>query len=86
MINMNEKLFEALESFERDNGSLQQINDDGVHMTDAIQKAFEDAGFDPSSYDIESSVVFSCPSADFGYVSVAWIEDGKLHHQNYEFE
>lgn len=83
---MNEKLYEALASFERDNGSLQQINDDGVYMTDAIQKVFEDAGFDTGSYDIESSVVFSCPSADFGYVSIAWIENGKLYHQNYEFE
>lgn len=86
MIYMNERLYKALESFERDDKSLRQINDDGVYMTDAIQKAFEEAGFEPSSYDIESSVVFSCPSADFGYVSVAWIEDGKLHHQNYEFE
>lgn len=85
-MSITEKMYEALASFERDNGSLQQINEDGVYMSDAIQKVFEDAGFDPSSYDIESSVVFSCPSADFGYVSVAWIEDGKLRHQNYEFE
>ena len=83
---MNEKLYEALESFEREDGSLQQINDDGEYMTDAIEKVFEEAGFDSGDYDVTSNVVFSCPSADFGYVSVAWVEDGKLHHQTYEFE
>ena len=83
---MNEKLYEALENFEREDGSLQQINDDGIYMTDAIEQAFVEAGFESSTYNIESSVVFSCPSADFGYVSVAWIENGKLHHQTYEFE
>lgn len=83
---MNEKLYEALESFEREDGSLQQINDNGEYMTDAIEKVFEEAGFDSADYDVTSSVVFSCPSADFGYVSVAWVENGKLYHQTYEFE
>lgn len=83
---MNEKLYEALANFEREDGSLQQINDDGIYMTDIIEQAFAEAGFESGAYSIEFSVVFSCPSADFGYVSVAWIEDGKLHHQTYEFE
>lgn len=83
---MNEKLYEALESFEREDGSLQQINDNGEYMTNVIEQVFAEAGFEPSEYSVESSVVFSCPSADFGYVSVAWIENGKLHHQTYEFE
>ena len=83
---MNEKLYEALESFEREDGSLRQINDNGEYMTEIIEKIFEEAGFDSASYDVTSSVVFSCPSADFGYVSIAWVEDGKLHHQTYEFE
>ena len=41
---MNEKLYEVLESFEREDGSLQQINDNGEYMTDAIEKVFEEAG------------------------------------------
>jgi hypothetical protein len=86
MINMNEKLCEVLERFEREDGSLQQINDDGEYMTETIEKVFEEAGFNSTDYDVTSCVVFSSPSADFGYVSVAWIEDGKLHHQTYEFE
>lgn len=83
---MNEKLYESLVSFEREDGSLQYINDDGVYMTSAIDKVFEEAGFDTKDYDISSSIVFSCPSGDLGYVSIAWIEDGRLHHQTYEFE
>ena len=83
---MNEKLYEVLKNFEREDGSLQQINDNGEYMTDAIEKAFEEAGFNSTNYDVTSDVVFSCPSADFGYVSVAWVEDGKLHHQTYEFK
>ena len=83
---MNEKLYKALVSFEREDGSLQHINDDGIYMTDAIEKVFVEAGFELSAYSIESSIVFSCPSADFGYVSIAWVEGGKLHHQTYEFE
>ena len=83
---MNEKLYEALANFERKDGSFQQINSDGIYMEDVIEQAFAEAGFEPNTYSIESSIVFSCPSADFGYVSVAWIEDGKLHHQTYEFK
>lgn len=83
---MNEKLYEALANFEREDGSLQQINDDGIYITDVIEQVFAEAGFESSAYSVESSIVFSSPAADFGYVSVAWIEDGKLHHQTYEFE
>ena len=86
MIDMTEKLYEALASFEREDGSLQQINDDGIYMTDVIEQVFAEAGFESSAYSVESSIVFSCPSADFGYVSIAWIENGRLHHQTYEFE
>lgn len=85
-MSITEKMYEALASFERGNGSLSQFNDEGQRMSEVIENVFDEAGFELGSYDIESSVVFSCPSADFGYVSVAWIEDGKLYHQNYEFE
>lgn len=83
---MNRKIYETLANFEREDGFLQQVNEDGIYITDAIEQTFAEAGFEPSAYSIESSIVFSCPSADFGYVSIAWIEDGKLRHQTYEFE
>lgn len=85
-MNITEKLYEALASFERDDQSLSQFNDEGQRMSEVIENVFDEAGFEPGTYDVESNIVFSCPSADFGYVSVAWIENGKLHHQNYEFE
>jgi hypothetical protein len=86
MTKMYEKLYKVLESFEREDNSLQEINDNGEYITEVIEKAFEEAGFDSADYDVTSNTVFSSPSADFGYVSVAWIENGKLHHQTYEFE
>jgi hypothetical protein len=85
-MNMREKLYEALASFERKDGSLQQFNDEGVHIASAIEDIFIEADFKAKDYDITSCVVFSSPVADFGYVSVAWIENGRLYHQTYEFE
>jgi hypothetical protein len=82
---MRENLYEALASFEREDDSLRQFNDDGVHMANAIEDVFTEADFEAKDYDITSCVVFSSPAADFGYVSVAWIENGRLYHQTYEF-
>ena len=84
---MVEKLYEIVGAYEREDGSLSEFrDDDDTRITTAIEEAFEEAGFDSADYNVTSSVVFSCPSADFGYVSVAWVEDGKLYHHNYEFE
>lgn len=83
---MDEKVYEALASFEREDGSLKQFNDNGVYIASAIEDVFIDADFKAKDYDITSCVVFSSPAADFGYVSVAWIENGRLHHRAYEFE
>jgi hypothetical protein len=86
MIGMREKLYEALASFEREDGSLRQFNDEGVHIANAIEDVFTEADFEAKDYDVTSCVVFSSPAADFGYVSVAWIEGGRLKHATYEFE
>lgn len=84
---MNEKLYEVIGTYERADGSLQQFrDDDGIHIVTAIGEAFEEAGFAPDEYSIISEIVFSCPSADFGYVSIAWFENGQLCHQTYEYE
>ena len=74
-------------AYKREDGSLSQFrDDDDIRITTAIEEAFEEAGFDSADYNVTSSVVFSCPSADFGYVSVAWVQDGKLYRHNYVFE
>ena len=86
MISMREKLYEALANFEREDGSLRQFNDEGVHIANAIEDVFIEADFEAKDYDVTSCVVFSSPAADFGYVSVAWIENGRLKHDTYEFE
>jgi hypothetical protein len=87
MINMNEKLYEIVGTYEREDGSLSEFrDDDDTHIVTAVREAFEEAGFAPCEYSVISSTVFSCPSADFGYVSITWLEDGKLYHQTYEYE
>ena len=83
---MNEKLYEALANFEREDGSFQQFNDDGINIVSAIEDVFIEADFEAKDYDITSCVVFSSPAADFGYMSVAWVENGRLCHRAYEFE
>ena len=83
---MYEKLYKALASFEREDGSLQQFNDDGINIANAVEDVFIDANFEAKDYDITSCVIFSSPAADFGYVSIAWIERGRLHHETYELE
>ena len=84
---MNEKLYEVIGAYEREDKTLQQFrDDDGTHIATAIEEAFEAAGFASHEYSVISSTVFSCPSADFGYVSITWLEDGCLHHETYEYE
>jgi hypothetical protein len=85
-INVGAQLDEVLMSFERENGTLRQIDDNGNHLAGVIEDVFVEANYDVRDYDINSNVVFSSPAADFGYVSVTWIENGKLRHRTYEFE
>lgn len=80
---MREKINEALESFEDKNGILNWYNDDGVYISDVIDQVFVDEDYDSEEYSIDSEVVFSSPAVDAGYVSVAWIDWGKLHHETY---
>jgi hypothetical protein len=80
---MREKIYAALESFEDENGILYWYNNEGVHISDAIDQVFEDEDYDSEEYSIDSEVVFSSPAVDAGYISVAWIDWGKLHHETY---
>lgn len=83
---MNKKIYAALESFEREDGSLMPYNDEGIDIATAIENVFKDAKFNSHDYNIESELVFSSPSCDFGYVSIAWIESGRLYHDTYIYE
>ena len=82
------KMCEIIEdSFEREDGTYRQYSSkDGTSLSDALDKAFEEAGFDTTNYGVISNTVFSCPSADFGYVSVSWLEDNRLLHVVFDYE
>ena len=84
---MYSKICDIIEdSFEREDFTYRQYSSkDGTSLSDALEKVFEEAGFDTANYDIVSNTIFSCPSTDFGYVSVSWIEDNRLLHVVFDY-
>lgn len=66
-----------------DEVSLRPYDDNGVHIATAIEGLFEAEGFEKTGYSVEHDVVFSSPAVDVAYVSVAFIDCGKLHHTVY---
>lgn len=66
-----------------DESSLRPYDDNGVYIATAIEELFEAEGFDKDNYNVEHDVVFSSPAVDVAYVSVAFIDSGKLHHTVY---
>ena len=65
---------------------LRLYDDNGVHIATAIEELFEAEKFKKTCYSVEHDVVFSSPAVDVAYVSVAFIEWGKLHHVVYVIE
>jgi hypothetical protein len=49
-----------------------------------LEKLFEENGIGIFEYSIQRSVVFSCPSGDYGYLSIALVYDDCLIHLCYE--
>ena len=71
------------ERFSSEEGGLRSFDDNGVHIATAIEELFEAEGFKKIYYSVEHDVVFSSPAVDVAYVSVAFIEWGRLHHTVY---
>ena len=70
------------ERFSSEEGCLRPYDENGVYVATAIEDLFEAEGFEEGDYSVESDVVF--PSAvDVAYISVAFINCGKLHHTVY---
>ena len=74
------------ERFYTEESGLLSYDDNGVHIATAIEELFEAEGFEKTNYSIDHDVVFSSPALDVAYVSVAFVEDGKLHHTVYVLE
>ena len=71
------------ERFSSGESGLRPYDDNGVHIATAIEELFETEGFEKTEYSVEHDVVFSSTAVDVAYVSVAFIDWGKLHHTVY---
>ena len=49
-----------------------------------LDNLFEENGIGIFEYSIKRSTVFSCPSGDYGYLSIALVDDDCLIHLCYE--
>lgn len=71
------------ERFSSKEGYLHPYDDNGIYVATAIEELFEVEGFEKGNYSVESDIVFSSPAVDVAYISVAFIDCGKLHHTVY---
>ena len=71
------------ERFTSGESGLRPYDDNGVYIATAIEELFEAKGFENGKYSVDSDVVFSSPAVDVAYVSVAFIDFGKLYHTVY---
>jgi hypothetical protein len=71
------------ERFSSEEGYLRPYDDNGVYVATAIEDLFETEKFEKDDYSVESDIVFSSPAVDVAYISVAFIDCGKLHHTVY---
>ena len=55
-------------------------------LTEELEKLFEENGLGISEYSIEHDTVFSCPSGDYGYLSIALVYNNRLIHLCYDIE
>lgn len=56
----------------------------GVPVEAAIADLFRANGYADDDFSVVQNTWFTSPATDEGFVSVAWCEDGKLHHEVYE--
>lgn len=61
-------------------------DDNGVSLENAIIQLFKDEGFADNEFSVEMNTIYSSTAFDFGYVSVAYMDWGKLYHEVYEYE
>ena len=56
----------------------------GVSAEKAITDLFHANGYTDADFNVVQNTWSTSPATDEGFVSVAWCEDGKLHHEVYE--
>ena len=72
-------------SVEEDDEAILLYSENGEYIGDALEQLFKDEGYESHEFSIEIEEVFSCPSGDYGYISIAFIDWGRLHHTVYRY-
>lgn len=72
-------------SVEEDDEAILLYSEDGEYIGDALEQLFKDEGYESHEFSIEIETVFSSPADDYGYISIAFIDWGRLHHTVYRF-
>lgn len=62
----------------------EEYEDCGVAAEVAIADLFRANGYADDDFSVVQNTWSTSPATDEGFVSVAWCEDGKLHHEVYE--
>lgn len=70
---------------EEDDEAILLYSEDGEYIGNALEQLFIDEGYESHEFSVEIETVFSCPSGDYGYISIAFIDWGRLHHTVYRF-
>ena len=86
MFSKIDDLLEERFSYEDDEYAICPYDDNGISLESAITQLFKDEGFADNEFSVEMSTVYSSTAFDLGYVSVAYMDWGKLYHEVYEFE
>ena len=72
-------------SVEEDEEIILLYSEDGEYIGTALENLFIAEGYEPHEFSIEIEDVFCCPSGDYGYISIAFIDWGRLHHTVYRY-
>ena len=74
------------ERFANGDGSYDKYDENDVYIGDAIEKLFKEEGFEEDEFSVECDILFSNPAIDVGYLSIAYVDWGKLQHTVYLIE
>lgn len=69
---------------EVDKETGEQYEERGMSTEEAIADLFRANGYTDENFSVAQNTWSTSPATDEGFVSVAWCEDGKLHHEVYE--
>ena len=73
------------EEYLNESGNYSRFGEE-MDAIEAISQLFKEAGFSKDQFSVDYSVVLYSPSGDYGCLSVAYIEDGKINHLIFDIE